>query len=99
MANTALSGWIQDPDSVLDYTFDWSEWLRSGETITLYNVTTAPHNHTDALTANVSEVSDTKITVWLQGGVLNKKYHVTSTITTSDGREESATVVILIKNK
>jgi uncharacterized phiE125 gp8 family phage protein len=80
--------------SVLDYEFDWSEALASGETISgdpavTYSGVT---EHQDPALAN----DDTAVQVWLEGGTNGTVAKVTCTITTSGGRTDSELAVVEI---
>lgn len=68
----------KDPDSVLDYQYDWSEWLVSGETILTSTWLTDDVFDIDADTAGT-----TTTTVWLSGGTLGETGVLTNRITTT----------------
>jgi len=80
------STFTKDPDAVLDYAFNWSDWLDSTqeETIESYVVTA------DAgLTVDSHAESDGKVTVWLSGGTVAATYYkVACKVTTSLGRTD-----------
>ena len=85
----------KDPDSILDYVFDWSKWLQVGETIASKSFT-----HSDGIVINSSAITGTgtKVTVWIAGGVSKLEY-CTCHIITSEGREEDCTMGFNIVNK
>ena len=65
--------WDKDPSAVLDYAFDWSNWLGASETISSATVTV------DAgLTKDSQSNTTTKVTVWLSGGTLATIYKTLS---------------------
>lgn len=97
--STALKGYIHDPDSRLDYTFDWSSWLVKGETITGFTVAVSPSNHVDKLVASDSSSNGTKVTVWLSQGRKNAKYIVSCKITTNKFRTETASFIVAAIHK
>jgi hypothetical protein len=85
--NSAL--WIsKDVEAQLIYTFDWSQWLDSGDTISAveYEVAARRNDPTpiiiedEGLTAN-----NTKTYVELSGGQVDKVYIVTAKVTTVNG--------------
>ncbi|MCL4867803.1 MAG: hypothetical protein KJ063_02445 [Anaerolineae bacterium] len=80
----------KDPQAVLDYKWDWSDWLADGETITSHTVTAS------GLTLDSHNVSDgnTSVTAWLSGGAIHTKYRVVCTITTNQGRTDERTMII-----
>lgn len=91
---------VKDPQSTLDYSVDWSDWVSTGDDIitsvwTLSTITgdTAPISNEDTnLSSNVA-------TVWISGGQLGKIYTVTNTITTDNGLIDERFFRLIIKNK
>ena len=69
----------KDPDALLDYGFDWSRTLRSGETITASSWEVSPAG----LTIQSSSVSGGRTTVWVSGGAVGMTYKLTNTVTIS----------------
>jgi hypothetical protein len=84
----------KDPDANLDYVFDWSSWLESGETITSYDITSAT-----GLTKGLDSELSGKVVVWLSGGTIGENYEVSCEITTSLGRTDERTIEISIQNR
>ena len=86
----------KDPDAVLDYKFDWSSWLATGETITSRTVTVDAGltNDSDSITD-----SGASVTVWLSGGTANKNYAVACKITTDGGRTDERTDTIHVRQR
>lgn len=73
---------------VLDYTFDWSEWLAEiGDTIAEKEVTAA-----SGITLDKDERSGGKVIAWLSGGAHGFTYWVRCRITTTGGRTEVRTI-------
>ena len=70
----------KDPDGVLDYGFDWAEWLGT-DTISSYVLT---------LTTGIT------LAVWLSGGTAGVKYDVACRITTTGGRTDERTVSVRV---
>jgi hypothetical protein len=83
----------KDPDAVLDYAFDWSAWLADGETILTYDVDVEVG---DAVVDSVTEALGT-VSVWLSGGTLDTNVELRCRVTTSEGRIDDRTIVILIR--
>jgi hypothetical protein len=83
--------YIKDPDAVLDYGFDWSSWLATGETIST-STWTVP----TGITKDSSSNSTTKTTVWLSGGTVGQTYEIVNRIVTSASRTDERTVTILV---
>ena len=82
---------LKDPSAVLDYVFDWTEWLATVETITDYTITADT-----GITVDSSTESDGKVTVWLSGGTAGINYKVACLITTSAGRTDERTIWIKV---
>ena len=85
---------LKDPSAVLDYAFDWTEWLATGETITDHTITADT-----GITVDSSTESDGKVTVWLSGGTAGINYKVACLITTSAGRTDERTIWIKVVDR
>lgn len=85
----------KDPQAVLDYSFDWSPWLVSGDTITNLTATATPVG----ITINSVAFTTTSTTVNLSGGVVGVKYAVVHHITTSGARQDDRTMFITVVEK
>ena len=87
----------KDPESALDYSFDWKDWLEDGaqpETITDYEITVPPE-----MTLDRSEEADGKIAAWLSGGLGGKTYRVECKITTSKGRVDERSIFVDVEER
>lgn len=87
--------WIKDPDAVLDYRFDWSAWLATGETISTSIFVIAP----TGLTAASNTHDGTSSTVWLTGGVAGTDYVVTNRVTTSAARTDDRSIRVRVTDR
>ena len=85
---------LKDPSAVLDWMFDWTDWLASGETIISHTITADT-----GITADSSTESDGKVTVWLSGGTAGINYKVACKITTSAGRTDERTIWIKVTDR
>jgi hypothetical protein len=96
---------VKDPDSVLDYKFDFAastngtgtgDWLASGETIASRTVTvdTGLTKDSDSITD-----SNTSVTVWLSGGAAGTEYNVACEVVTSASRTVERTMVIYVETR
>ena len=83
--------YLKDPSAVLDWMFDWSDWLASGETITNHTITADTGITVDSWTED-----DGKVTVWLSGGTAGINYKVACKITTTAGRTDERTIWIKV---
>ena len=83
----------KDPDAVLDFSVDWTDWLASDTIVT--GTWTVPSGITE-----VSHSSTTKIsTIFISGGADKQTYALTNRINTSGGRTDERTIYILVKNQ
>ena len=68
----------KDPGETLDYTMDWSEWLRDGRVLS---------NSTWEIQSGLTQVAalstSTTATVWLSGGTDGETYLVKNIVTTT----------------
>lgn len=91
---------VKDPDSYLDYSVDWSDWLDDSDDIatstwTIETITgdTAP------LTTDANSKANGITTIWLDGGTAGNNYRVTNTITTDNGLTDERYFRIFVKNR
>ncbi len=77
MADKYLCEYDKDPDAALDYGFNWTAWLETGDTIL-----TSAWDVPSGLTLDNSSFTSTHTTVWLSGGTAGDKYLVRNRITT-----------------
>ena len=82
-----------DPNSTLEYTVDWTDWLDGDEITTSQWI----------VPAGIVKVSEsntpTKGIVFLTGGVDGRRYTLTNRITTVDGRTEDHSIEVLVSEK
>lgn len=97
MAIASQVNFTKDPNDVLDYSFDWSQWLQSSETISSLTVTAAP-----GIIVNSSSFTSSSSTAWLSGGTAGASgtpYTITHQIVTNQARTKSLTMTIRVMNK
>ncbi len=82
---------LKDPSAILDYVFDWTEWLATGETITDHTITADTGITVDSSTEDAG-----KVTVWLSGGTAGINYKVACLVETSAGRTDERTLWIRV---
>lgn len=68
----------KDPNAVLDYQWDWSDWLATSETI-VSAVITMPAG----LTLDSQVNASTKVTAWFSGGTDGSGYRIVCHIVTN----------------
>lgn len=86
--------WEKDPSAVLDWAFNWTNWLSAAETISTATVTVQ-----GGLTKDSQSVAAGVVTVWLSGGTLGDLYTVTCRITTNQGRTDERTIGIRMTDR
>lgn len=89
-----ITDWEKDPQAVLEWIWDWSDWLDSGESITVSVMTVSA-----GLVLDSSTNSTTTATAWLSGGTAGQPYSVANRITTSVGRIDERTITIRVSNR
>ncbi|MGA5467183.1 hypothetical protein [Mycobacterium sp. NPDC050041] len=85
----------KDPDAVLDYVFDWSEWL-DGDTISSATVTIEGPTGDTSITVDDSSFTDTTTTVWLSAGTENHNYLITWRVVTAGGRTDDYSALLQV---
>jgi hypothetical protein len=89
-----VATFTKDPDAVLDYRVDWSQWLAAGETITV-STWVVPAG----ITKNSDSLAGSAATVWLSGGMAGTTYRVTNRITTNQGRTDDRSMTITVRDR
>ena len=84
---------IKDPDAVLDYTVDWSDWLGSD------TIQTSAWIVPTGITEDSNSNTTTTATIWLSGGTRGKKYEIVNRIVTAGSRTDDRTIEIVVKDK
>lgn len=84
----------KDSDDVLDYAFEWEDWLGASETISSFVITAAP-----GITVDSSSNTVDTVTVWLSGGTAGVPYTVACKITTNQARTVEKTMTLRVGNK
>lgn len=80
-----------DPNARLDYSWNWSSWLSTGETIVSYAAVP-----TTGVTVVSSGEGSGVVTAWVTATVSGS---VTCSIVTSDDRRDDRTIAIWVKNR
>lgn len=90
-----MSTFTKDPEAVLDYYIDWSDWL--DEDVISTSEWTVPAGITSV--DGKEAATDTITTLWLSGGTAGTAYQLVNHIVTDDGREEDRTLIIVVKER
>jgi len=73
-----LASFTKTTNSVLDYSFDWTDWL--GDT---YTIASSTWSIPDDLVLDSSESSTRQTTAYISGGVNRASYQITNKIVTN----------------
>lgn len=89
-----MKTFIKDPNSILDYGFDWSDWLDTDDTVSTsaWTVPSGITEHSDSKTT-------TTTTIWLSGGTIGRQYRIQNRIVTADGRTADRSFYVKIENR
>lgn len=90
----ALDTFRKDPNAVLDYEFDWSQWLEPAETISSHTATVTGGVVKDSSANNASAVI-----VWVSGGTAGVEATVACRITTSLARTDERTITLRVQER
>lgn len=91
---------LKDPDAQLTYTFDWVEWLPTGDTISTVTYTLQVRANDPAPLVRESQgVTGTKTFVELSGGQVGKVYTITAEVTTADGSIDRRNFRVKVENR
>lgn len=91
-----MKTFLKDPAAILDYVWDWHDWLGT-DTITEISFT-VPEGITILEDPSPSEL-DGVVTAWFSGGTLNSSYIVTCKIVTVGGRTDERSGIFKIKDR
>ena len=90
MANVKL----KDPDSVLDYTNDWSDWLSGSEVIS-----TSTWSVDTGITQDSESETNTTATIFVSGGSAGETYRLTNEIVTDQARTAERSVIVRVEER
>lgn len=99
LTNPAKPVITHDPNAILDYTEDWTDWLSQGDTIVSATVTFKDPENTMTLDRAVAITTGNKVTAWITGGRLNTTENATYHIVTAEGREDDRTLYFKVKDR
>lgn len=86
---------LKDPAAILDYCFDWSDWLAGdSDTIASHTVTV------DAgITLDSDSATTTKVTAWVSGGTGGNSYKLTCRIVTAQARTDERHMILHVQER
>lgn len=87
------SRFTKDPDAVLDYRWDWSDWLDED------TISSSDWVLPDGIVEDSSTHTGTTTTIFLSGGTVGTTYSVINRITTAAGRIDDRTAKFKVREK
>ena len=84
----------KQPSENLDYDFDFSKWVPTGDTISS-SVVTAD----SGITLGTKVNSDTNVKQFISGGTDDEQYKITCKITTAGGRTKEVDIRIAVRER
>lgn len=85
---------VKDPDSVLDYIFDWTDWLADIED-TIFSILFIA----EGISVNSFSHDGVTATAFISGGVVDVPANLICRITTAGGRVEDCSLKFKIKER
>lgn len=98
MGIAVVKSFQKDVDAKKDYGFDWTDWLAEvGDTLATSTWSVSPN---DSILEVLSDDNDTtQTTIWVQGGTPKERYTLTNHITTTGGRNDDRSLLIVINDQ
>jgi len=87
---------VKDPNATLDYTIDWTAWLGT-DSISDSSWSIDIKGSLSLTDGGVEQ--GVKAVVWLSGGKVGTTYNVVNRITTTAGRVDERTIVVLVQDQ
>ncbi len=89
-----LQKFTKQPNDVLDYDIDFSDWLVSGDEVESVTVTAET-----GITVDSTNITSEIVKIWLSGGTDGSSYKVTALAVTEGGRTKEKEFIIKIKEQ
>lgn len=90
----------KDPDAVLAYGFDWTNWLESGDSVSSVAVAvTAPTGDSTPIVVDSSGVSGAVTSATLSAGTVGNEYLIRFRMTTANSLVDDRTIRIYVKER
>lgn len=93
-----MSLMIKDPDSRIDYAFDWSAAYLDGQILVASTWTVDPVA-LGGVTIDASAFDAEKSSATLSGGIVGIAYRVTNRVTLSDGQVDERSLVLRVEQR
>lgn len=79
---------IKDPDAILDYGIDWTNWLTGTDTLV-----TSTWSAPTGLTIVTTTITAGTALAYISGGTIGEVYDVSNKITTAQARTEERSIL------
>lgn len=86
----------KQPADVLDYDIDYATWLPDSDEIATAVATVTPADGLEVETTLLIQ-NNTRVKIWVSGGVTGTTYKVEITVTTDDGRVKQDEIRFRVK--
>ncbi len=93
MSQTDSNTFVKDPEAILDYVWDWSQWLGGSDSIASYTVTVDRGD----IVLDSDENTSSTVTAWFSGGT--KFSSAVCRIVTLGNRTDERTIYLQIDDK
>ena len=95
-SDAVMTIYKKDPAAVLDYGFDWTDWLDSDLSEL---ISTSTWTVSSGITKDSDSKADGITTIWLSGGTVGETYLITNRILTSANRTEDRSFKVKVGNR
>lgn len=97
----AVKQFTKDGGAKLDYGFDWSAWLATGDTISTssWAIDVAPDASLAVAGSPAPSNTTTTTTVWLTGGTAGLRYVLRNRVVTAGGRTDDRSLEFIIADR
>ncbi len=86
---------LKDPQADLDYSIDWSQWLKTGDSISASTWAVA-----GGVSLHDSGIVGGNLTVvWVNGGTIGKTAIVTNHVVTANGRIDDRSIQFVVQQR
>lgn len=92
----------KDPEAIIPFGFDLSDWLATGSSITTSSWTIIrliPDSQDGITLTGDDDQGSTTTLIWLSGGVAGEKYLLTNTFTASDNEKDQRSFILAIEDR
>ncbi len=93
-----MNYYLKDPGASIDYSFDWNAGYLSGQTVTGSVWQTRPIE-LGGVAVISSAATAVQTSALVNGGVPGHVYHLTNSVTFSDGRSDERSVVLRVEDR